>query len=270
MGNSIAGAESVTDPEAIAPKGMTAAEIARTFFGVQLHYAGVLSAKAGLPLVDAITFHTNFHRLFAYGNLSKQSADRDFLTLANRVAGISDAAERLDVLITAYADRPPDPWPSDRFAFGNHFACEAPNAAGVVRIHFRNRFNEDTRGPLHGSNLQQRRADLTEMFAFVTGRWPNALSVVGQSWLYNTDSYCRLFPPAYAQSRKPLEGPRPIHGLSTWGQFLDFRGRAKPDIVETFKRNLDTLDVTQPWLSFPYQVLTTTAPIEAFRNEYGV
>ena len=77
--------------------------------------------------------------------------------------------------------------------------------------------------------------------------------------------YCRLFPAAYAASRTPLLGPRPIHGLSTWGQFLDFRGALKPAVAETFfKRNLDTLDVSQPWLSFPYQVLSTTAPFEAF------
>ena len=265
MGNSIAGGESVTEP-----KGMTVALIAREFLGVQLHYADVLSAKAEIPLVDAITSHTNFHRLFAYGNLSKQSADPDFLALASRVADIRNADERLDTLIHAYADRPPDPWPSDRFAFGNHFACEAPNAAGVVRIHFRNRFNDDAYGPLHASNFDQRRIDLTEMFSFVADRWPNAQGVVGQSWLYNTEAYCRLFPLAYAASRSPLSGPRPIHGLSTWGQFLDFRGRAKPAVVERFKASLNALDVAQPWLSFPYQVLTTSAPMQAFRDEYGV
>jgi hypothetical protein len=56
------------------PKGLAVAEIARTFFGVQMHYAGVLGGKLGLPLADAIIFHTNFHRLFAYGNLSKRQS----------------------------------------------------------------------------------------------------------------------------------------------------------------------------------------------------
>ncbi|MEQ1782316.1 MAG: hypothetical protein ABMA14_13210 [Hyphomonadaceae bacterium] len=269
------GADSVTEaegmaPQSAAPKGIAVARIAREFFGVQLHYAGVLAAKAGIPLVEAITFHTNFHRLFAYGNLSKQSADPDFLELAERVADLGDPDKRLDVLIAAYADRAPDPWPADRHPFGNHFACEAPNEAGAVRIHFRNRFNNDAHGPLHASNLEQRRADLTEMFSFAVSRWPTATAVVGQSWLYNTEGYRRLFPAAYSASRTPVLGPRPIHGLSTWGQFLDFRGRAKPAIVEAFKRDLDALDITQPWLSFPYQVLTTTAPMQAFRDEYGV
>ncbi len=274
------GADSVTEakgmtpkgmaPKGLAPKGLASAQIAREFFSVQMHYADVLSAKARITLVEAITFCTNFHRLFAYGNLSKQSADPDFLEMAARVANISDPDKRLEVLISAYADRAPDPWPADRHPFGNHFACEAPNEAGAVRIHFRNRFNQDAHGPLHASNLEQRRAELAEMFSFAVERWPDAKTVVGQSWLYNTEGYRRLFPALYSASLTPVIGPRPIHGLSTWGQFLDFRGRAKPAIVETFKRNLDTLDVAQPWLSFPYQVLTTTAPMRVFRDEYCI
>ncbi len=252
------------------PKGIAAALIAREFFGVQLHYAGVLSRRSGIPLAEAITFHTNFHRLFSYGNLAKQPPAPDFLALAHRVSNTGDIDECLHALVSAYADRPPDPWPPDRIAFGSHFACEAPNADGIVRIHFRNRLNTDDRGPLHASHFDQRRAELKEMFAFVVAQWPNAASVVGQSWLYTTEAYCRLFPAAYAASRTPVTGPRPIHGLSTWGQFLDFRGHAKSAMVETFKRNLDKLDISQPWLSFPCQVLTTTAPIEAFQREYGL
>lgn len=259
------GAESMAEA-----KGRAVAEIARDFFGVQLHWSDVFAAKAGLPLTEAITFHTNFHRLFAYGNLSKQGADPEFAALADRIAAMRDHEARLDALILAYADRPPDPWPADRFPFGPHFACEAPNGDGAVRIHFRNRFNEDAVGPLHVSNYAQRRAELTAMFGHVAREWPAARSVVGQSWLYNTEGYRRLFPAAYTGSRRTVVGPRPLHGLSTWGQFLDFRGRAKPDIAEQFKRNLETLDVAQPWLSFPFQVLAVTAPLESFRREYDL
>ncbi len=250
-------------------KGMAVAEIAREFFGVQLHYAGVLSAKAGMPLAEAITFHTNFHRLFAYGNLGKIKPDPEFVTLARDVVALAPEM-RLDHLIAAYGERAADPWPPERFPFGNHFACEAPNETGVVRIHFRNRFNTDAHGPLHTSNMAQRRADLTAMCAFVTERWPDATAINGASWLYNMQAYRRLFPADFGASRTPMTGPRSMHGLSTWGQFLDFRGRAKPEIVARFKRGLDALDVAQAWLSFPYQVLATTAPLASFRREYGV
>jgi hypothetical protein len=248
--------------------GIAAAEIARSFFGVQLRYADTLSAKAGMPLTEAVTWHTNLHRLFAYGNLAKQSPDPAFVSLID--TALADPATRLDTIIAAYARRPPDPWPPDRFPFGKHFACEAPNAEGQVRIHFRNRFNTDELGPLHAFNIAQRRAELTEMFAFVEQRWPETKAVIGGSWLYNTNAYCRLFPAVYAASGTPLLGPRPTHGLSTWGQFLDFRGALKPAVADTFLRSLDTLDVSQPWLSFPHQVLSTNAPFEAFRREYGL
>lgn len=252
------------------PKGRATAEIARDFFSLQLHYADIFSQKAGIPLIEAITFHTNFHRLFAYGNLGKQPPDAAFTALVEAIARMRDPATRLDHLITAYADRPADPWPVERFPFGDHFACEAPNEDGIVRIHFRNRFNTNGAGPLDASNIQQRRADLTAMFGFVASRWPDAKAIKGTSWLYNMESYRRLFPPAYGDSRTSLTGPRSMHGLSTWGQFLDYRGYAKPKIVSAFTQNLATLDPAHPWLSFPYQVLVTQAPFADFREHYGV
>lgn len=257
------GAESVTEA-----KGIAAAETARGFFGLQLHYADVLAARSALPLAEAVIWHTNLHRLFAYGNLSKQPPDPEFAALVG--AALADPSTRLDRFVTAYAKRPHDLWPADRFPFGGHFACEAPNADGAVRIHFRNRVNTDDVGPLHASNIPQRRADLATMFRFVAERWPETQSVIGGSWLYNTEGYRRLFPAEYSASRAPLVGPRSIHGLSTWGQFIDFRGAVKPAVAEAFRRNLETLDASQPWLSFPYQVLMTIAPFASFRREYGV
>lgn len=249
-------------------KGIAAAEISSGFFGLQLHYADVLAARSGMPLAEAVIWHTNLHRLFAYGNLSKQAPDPEFVALVN--AAVADPAARLDRFTAAYAQRPFDPWPQDRFPFGRHFACEAPNADGALRIHFRNRANTSDVGPLHASSIAQRKADLTTMFRFVAERWPETRSVIGASWLYNTDGYRRLFPAEYSASRLPLAGPRPIHGLSTWGQFLDFRGAVKPAVADAFYRNLETLDAGQPWLSFPYQVLSTSAPFEAFRREYAL
>jgi hypothetical protein len=253
-----------------AGKGIAAAEVSRGFFEVQLHYAATLSARTRISLAEAITFHTNFHRLFAYGNLAKMSPAEEFLSLVRYVTAIQDHTRRLDLLVAAFAQRPVDPWPPDRFPFGPCFACEAPDQDGAVRIHFRNNDRSGDVGPLHASKIGERRVDLTQMFAFLARRWPETKDVNGASWLYNTEGYRRLFPTEFTDSRTPLIGPRPIHGLSTWGQFLDFRGYAKPAIAEAFRQNLKSLDPAQPWLAFPYQVLSTTAPFEVFRREYGV
>ncbi len=260
----------MTDARVTGAKGKAAAELARGFFGVQLLYADALSERAGIPLRDAIAWHTNFHRLFAFGNLGKMAPDPAFLALAEEAAAISDKARRLDLLTIAYAGRPFDGWAAERFAFGKHFACEAPDSAGTVRIHFRNRANMDTIGPLDAANIPQRRADLTAMFGFIARRWPQTAMIEGASWLYNLEAYRRLFPIAYAGSRTPRTGPRPTHGLSTWGQFLDFRGALKPGVADPFIANLALLDPAEPWRVFPYNVLATKAPFEAFRAEYGL
>jgi hypothetical protein len=260
----------VTNAKTNAPKGKVAAEIARGFFGLQLRYADALARTGVAPLAGAITFHTNLHRLFAYGNLGKDKPDPAFLDLVGRAVSAPDEAARLDLIITAYADRPEDAWSSDRCPFGKHFACEEPNAEGVVRIHFRNKANADAVGPLDISNTEYRRTELKEMFGHVARTWPQAKTVNGASWLYNTEAYRRLFPAEYTASRTPLLGPRSTHGLSHWGQFLDFRGYLKPNVAETFYANLKALDPKQPWLAFPYPVLQTTAPFEVFSREYGV
>src|SRR5262245_4061079 len=69
------GAVQVTEAQASAGKGRAAAEISRGLFDVQLRFSFVFSARSGLPLAEVITWHTNLHRLFAYGNLSKQAPD---------------------------------------------------------------------------------------------------------------------------------------------------------------------------------------------------
>ena len=58
-------------------KGLAVAEIAREFFGVQLHYACVLSAKAGMPLAEvrsatraAVIARTETARAYALGSLA--------------------------------------------------------------------------------------------------------------------------------------------------------------------------------------------------------
>jgi hypothetical protein len=253
----------------IAGKGMAAAEVSRGHFDLQLHFAETLAAKKPMPLVEAITFHTNLHRRFAYGNLSKQPADPDFLALADRLAALPDHAARLDLTVAAFAERDEEGLPPHLFDFGC-FRCEAPDERGHIRIHFGNRDSDDGLGPLDKSKTARRRDELTRMIRFVAGTYPHAKAVDGGSWLYNTEAYRRLFPPEFANSRTPLEGPRSTHGSSSWGQFLDFRGNVKPDMSEKFMQNLKLLDPQRPWLAFPLPVLMTTAPFEAFRREYGL
>jgi hypothetical protein len=257
------------------PKGKAAAEISRGFFDVQLRYVDVLAARTGMPFSEALTYHTNFHRFLGHGHLGKCEPAPEFLALANELAATPDTPARLDRVLAVYADLPMG-WPfvappgtGDRFPFGC-FACEAPDKDGVVHIHFGNRDSDNETGPLHNSKIAARTAELSAMSAFLASTYPDAKEVHGKSWLYNTDAYCRLFPADYAASRTPLEGPRTTHGLSTWGQFMDFRGALKPKVGADFLARLDSLNPREPWKVFPFAVLKTHAPFTSFRQRYGV
>ena len=185
--------------------------------------------RPACPLAEAITFHTNFHRLFAYGNLAKMPPDPEFVSLVGEVIAIDDRTARLDRL-----DRCLRRAPARSVAARPFSLRPALRLRGAERGRRRPHPFPQPRQQVTVSARSTPRTSASaaptspQMFAFVARRWPEAKAVNGASWLYNTEGYRRLFPQEFANSRTPLIGPRPIHGLSTWGQFLDFRGHVKP------------------------------------------
>jgi hypothetical protein len=252
-----------------AVNGRAAAEASRPHFDLQLRFAATLARRSARPLVEALTFHTQLHRRLAYGNVARTPPDPAFLALAQRVAGQRVHRARLDLIVSAFAERPAPAPPARAIAEGC-FRFEPPDARGHVRIHFRNRDSTGELGPLHHTKAAQRRAEIAALVALLMQRHPDAQAIDGGSWLYNLESYRRLFPVEFVDSRRPVVGPRMIHGGSTWGQFLDFRGAVKPAMRDAFLTRLEALDPAQPWSVFEHQALKTTAPLECFRREYGV
>lgn len=245
-------------------------EISPGYVDVQLQFAARMAELSGEPLAGAVLHYTNFHRRLGFGKPGDAPAPPAWNELVADIATLSHRkrVDRMTGALAAAGDGAAVLLPG-RIGFGC-FACEPPDAQGMVRIHFGNREHGLDIGPLHHTRIAARRAELAAMFGFLAREHPGATHVNGGSWLYNVEAYRRLFPADYGASRVAVVGPRPMHGLSTWGQFLDFRRRAKVDVVARFVRELDGLDVKQPWLSFPYQVLATTAPLASFRREYGV
>jgi len=252
-----------------ARNGRESAEVFRGWFDVQLRFAEVLAARGGMPLRDAITFHTNLHRRLAYGNVARQPPAPEFLAFAAELARLSQHAERVDAVVSAFAERPAAGAPAGSARFGC-FRCEPPDAEGSVRLHFANKERDDDTSPLHASKIERRRGELRELVSYLAQRFPETRRIVGSSWLYNTGAYRRLFPSEYVGSRRALESP-PLHGGSTWGQLIDFRGLVKPTARELFLARLthERFDPERPWTAFALQPLRTTAPFEAFRREYA-
>lgn len=246
------------------------AEDLRDYMAIQLRFAEEVAKRCGKPLAEAVLFYTNIYRRLGLGvagtgptpELWREFTDGfEQLTFNQRVdRAVAFLAPRIDgsaVLLPG------------RTGFGC-FACEAPDADGMVRIHFGNRESGLDVGPLHSTRYDARRAELTEMFRHVSLTHPSTKGVIGGSWLYNLEAYRRLFPRDFADSRNRRNGPASLHGLSSWGQFIDFRGRVRPVVRDALIANLPDLDPEKPWLVFPYQVLFTQAPFAAFRAEYGV
>jgi hypothetical protein len=198
--------------------------------------------------------------------------DPEFVALVRDVVTLSPEM-RLDHLIAAYAENA-RLIRGRRSGFRSAITSRARRRmiAGIVRIHFRNRFNTDAHGPLHASKVAQRRADLDrDVRVSLTG---TLAGCDGDQWRVMALQHAGVSP-AVSCGLWRIAHANDWAAVDAWAFDLGTvpgvpRGRAKPEMVERFKRGLDALDVTQPWLSFPYQVLATTAPLTSFRREYGV
>lgn len=106
---------------------------------------------------------------------------------------------------------------------------------GIVKMHF---LNDGTskEGPLSSSQKGNRLRELKELFEDVKKNHPNAKYVQGGSWLYNLESYKRLFPKEYINNMKSIYPKTQM--LVIWGQFINSEGGIKKDKAEQFLSRL--------------------------------
>jgi len=241
----------------------------RAYFDLQLRFATALAARTGLAFTGVVTWCTNLHRRFGLGMLCPGAAPEPLWT--HYLAGLAERADhraRLDWTMACFATAPAERPPPGSHRFGC-FACDPPGADGVLKLHFAN-LDGDGVSPLHPRKVAQRRADLSALFTFVRDALPAATSVRGTSWLYHLEAYRRLFPPDYVASRRPPERPLHFHGSSSWGQFLDHRGRVKAAPRDRLLDVLPRLDPAGLREAFPLPALLVTAPIGTFYEHFGI
>jgi hypothetical protein len=236
----------------------------RGFFEVQLLFAERLAERTPLAIADACLRFTNLHRRFGLGRATQGAPRPEWTRYAAGLECCASSGDRLDWTVAFFVDAPPEPV-SD-LVFGC-FKYDPPNPEGILRIHFSNRDSADSVGPLDRRKLDARLADLRAMFGHIQAHHPDARSVMGASWLYNLDAYCRLFPPEYVASRFAPSRLR-LDGTSSWGQLLDFRGAVKPAVRQALLDNLRDLDLAAPWRAFPLRALGAVSGIEHFYRRY--
>lgn len=238
------------------------------YFALQLDFARRMASGRGVSLGEAVSRYTNLRRRFGLPDEDPASAGpwTAFLQgLERRTDSREQEAWTLEIFLRCPEERLPD----GQTPFGC-FSCEPPGPDGSLRLHFNNREMDADVGPLHRSRMPARREELAALFAYVRDAYQGVSYVFGSSWLYNLEAYRRLFPPAYGAARRAPPWPVRLAGTSSWGQFLDRRGRLKPDMQRRFVGNLAALDVGAPWRAFPLPCLVTEAPIGLFYNHYGL
>lgn len=238
------------------------------FLEVQLRLARRMAELTGSTVSACARDNTNFHRRFGLGD-DREPVAPLWAQYAVRLDQLTDLAEQVSWTQDIYRQAPEEPVLAGRARFGC-FACEAPSGEGVVRIHFSNRDTDETGGPLANAKIAARVAEITAMLRHIREVHPGAIRIQGGSWLYHIEAYRRLFPPDYVASRTPWTGRITPTGMSSWGQLIDSRERIRPDIRDALIANLETLDRAAPWLAFPFQVLSVTAPMESFYRHFGV
>jgi hypothetical protein len=242
------------------------AERLADYFELQLLFARHMAGRLGLALPEAVLRFTNFHRRFGYGDPDLALAPA-WSEHAAHLAVLDDLPAQVAWAREFFLSAPLEALPAHQTFFGC-FGCDAPDAQGMVRIHFTNA-DRDGSSPLSHAKIARRQADLRHVVGFIAERHSHAKSIKGISWLYNLDAYRRLFPPVYGASTVPAMRAR-MTGSSSWGQFLRHDETIRPELRDRFLQSFASVDPSAPWRSFPLPPLTAQAPFAAFVAFYGL
>lgn len=240
----------------------------RDYLDLQLTFSEAIASKVACSSAQAVLKYTNFFRRFGLGNPTKASSSIFWQRYSNKLDTLSSYDEKLAWTLYMSENAPVEQLPTSQKPFG-YFSLELSNEGKRVRSHFYS-IDHGEVSPLHESQLNQRKQDLKNLFTHVKHYYPNAEEVVGASWLYNTQVYQNLFPPAFIESKRVLTGMTSFQGMSSWGQFLTYKGDVKANLKEQLLKNLETIDPDRLWELFPLPTFLLNAPIQTFYDHFGI
>jgi len=235
----------------------------KEFFEISLCFAWKVSEIIQEPIESTLLSFTNLYIRFGIG----RDFDADNPIWQEYLEGMQQAEDAAEWTYRFYLKRQQQTFPELRtFPFG----CFSYTIAdgNRIRLHFHN--NEPSeRSPLEHGLRNKRLSELKSMFVAIKHDIANPTSVIGTSWLYNLQAYRRLFPPTYLATAQVGSNDFPY--LPLWGQFIDYSGRVKENLVVQFLQRLDKqqhLDDIEK--SFPFQVLHLESSIQEFYQFYDV
>jgi hypothetical protein len=201
----------------------------KEFFVLQFNFAMKVQKVLGLSFEESVRLYTGFYKYF---NIPGWDFSKDDVIWQEYINLVTDNVNPVDVSYQFYLDRIHlnDNETTTHPKFGC-FSYEFEEKDNAIQIHFTNR-DEPEPGALSKERMEVRIKELTELFHEVKRRYPEIKEVWGFSWLYNLESYRRLFPPNYVESRTEIKDWFKSNGL--WGQFLNKYGFVKDDLAEEF------------------------------------
>lgn len=231
------------------------------YFQLQIDFADAVARMLPLALTQALYEFTNLYQILGLG-WDKDPRDpvwNDFLVLA-----ADGRAEECHAFYMARhkevsVDTDPVHW--------GCFSYWWEPAQRAIHLRF---FNRDMSawGPLSGERRAARVSELRSMFSYISKNHPDAENVVGRSWLYGRDAYCRLFPDVYVASKMVVEPPYQTRAL--WGQFLVDDLSLDPVKVAHLRSSLGRLqEPDQIPDCFPERVFRVRGKIDTFYDLYG-
>jgi len=157
----------------------------------------------------------------------------------------------------------------------NYFGCfrynfnqQVDDEKAIIEIHFKNR-DSSVYGPLTKERKHARCHDLKSMFESISKNHSEAKIVRGGSWLYNLNSYRRLFPEIFTTDMKVEEIPFP-RTSGIWGQFLTSNGKVNASMKRNFLLKVNNAKNADELLQcFEFKILFPSAGIESFYSHFA-
>lgn len=233
------------------------------FFELQLRFAKRVAELTGISLSEAVGSHTNIYVRLGMG----QQLDLGNPHWQDYLAGLAGAREKAEWTHSIHASRlqvPAGP------TLANAVGCFSYALVGQdrARLHF-HAGDCASESPLSLENRDLRQRELTSLFSELRASSSESMRIVGASWLYNLQSYRRLFPEPYLAALQPTA--HPYQRMPLWGQFLTRDRQVRPQARERFLRDVaHASDLSELDLCFPFSVLTSTSPARWFYDHLGL
>jgi hypothetical protein len=232
------------------------------FFDLQLCFAKRVAELSGVPFAEAVGSHTNIYVRLGMGQ-ELDPKNPDWQEYLAELAAVNEKAEWTHAVHARRLHIHAGP------AVTNAVGCFSYALVGQdrARLHF-HAGEVASESPLSKENLHHRQIELASLLSTLKASSSGSIRIVGASWLYNLQSYRRLFPEPYLASLRPMA--HPYQRMPLWGQFLTRDRRVRQEArVRFLERIAQASSLPELALCFPFPVLTTTSPATWFYKHVG-